>query len=264
MWSRELFVGRQFKKTTVSAVEIQKIIRAGLSERARETKVRKKESFAPSSIGYGNAKCPRYWYMAFEGKYVFEESSDEMALANMDNGTYVHDRLERVFKDSGSLVAAESELIMKDPPIRGYIDLLARVESGEIVVIEVKSAKDEIFSARVNTMKALDYHMYQILIYLKGTGKKSGAILYENKNDQTICIIPVEMTEENERIIDEALDWMRKVHKNWQDGPDGKNMPKRPYTKSKKECMYCPLKKECYENVPNGEVVIEPMEVAKF
>jgi len=257
-------VGKAFRKTAVSAEDIHKIIRAGLAEKARETKVRKKESFAPSSIGYGNAKCPRYWYMAFEGKYVFEESSDEMALANMDNGVYVHDRMERIFKDSGSLVAAESELIMHDPPVRGYIDLLARLDNGEIVVIEVKSAKDEIFRARVNTMAALDYHMYQILLYLKGTGKRNGAILYENKNDQTIVVIPVEMNEENERIIDEALDWMRMVHNNWKDGPDGKNLPKRPYTKSKKECKYCPLKKECYENLPDGEVQLLPMEVAEF
>lgn len=265
MFDRELTKGTSFRKGGVDPAEINNMIKAGYSALGREAKVRVKESFAPSSIGYGNATCPRYWYLAFEGKYVFDESgTDHMALANMDNGNEVHKRLAKVFEASGQLVSSESELIMSDPPVRGYIDAIIRVGE-EKVVVEVKSIKQEMFVMRANNMKAAPYHMYQILLYLKGANKKHGAIVYENKNDQSLLVIPVTMDEHNETIIEAALEWMRKVRKNWEDSTEeNDNLPTRPWTRRNKNCKGCPLFDECWNNLPDGNVTIEPMEVATF
>ena len=265
MTDRELTKGRTFRKFPFDPQKINDLVNAGYSAQARETKVRKKESFAPSSIGYGNATCPRYWYMAFEGKYVFDESNtDNVGLANMSNGVEVHTRLDKVFEDSGALVASEVPMTMSDPPVRGFIDALVRVDD-EIVVGEFKSAKQEIFVHRENTMSMAPYHKYQILLYLKATGKRWGFILYENKNDQSILVIPIEMDEENTKTIEDALEWMRTVYNNWVDGPDGKNLPMRPkrWTQRNKNCKGCPVFNDCWNNLGDGTVEIAPMEVVK-
>lgn len=265
MTDRELTKGISYRRFPFDPQKINDMVNAGYAAQARETKVRKKESFAPSSIGYGNATCPRYWYMAFEGKYVFDESgTDNVGLANMGNGVEVHDRLDKLFSAAGTLVASEVEMKMSDPPVRGFIDALVRVDD-EIVVGEFKSAKQEIFVHRETTMSMAPYHKYQILLYLKATGKKKGFILYENKNDQSVLVIPIEMDEENTKTIEDALDWMRSVYNNWKEGPDGANLPKRPkrWTQKNKNCKGCPVFNECWNNLGDGTVEMIPMEVVK-
>jgi len=267
MDNRDLTKGVGYRKTAISADEINQMVERGYSAKARETKVRKKESFAPSSIGYGNATCPRYWYMAFEGKYVFDESkTDNLGLAIMNNGVEVHSRLNQVFEDSGSLVASEIEMKMSDPPVRGFIDAMVRLDSGEVVVGEFKSMKTEMFQLRVNSMKPMPYHLYQILLYLKATDKQNGFLLYENKNDQTVLVLPVAMDDFNKKVINDALDWMRMVRKNWEDGPDGENLPKRPgrWTEKNKNCKGCPVFNECWNNLGDGNVDLPAMEVVKL
>ena len=265
MFDRELTKGnKSFRKGGVDPAKVNQIIEDGYAVSARETKVRVKQSYAPSSIGYGKATCARYWYLAFEGKYVFDESgTDNKALANMTNGTEVHARLNKVFEDSGALVESEMELRMDDPPVFGFIDAILNVDD-EHVVIEVKSAKSEMFNNYLIKQKGAAYHMYQILLYLKGTGLKNGALVYENKNDQSILTIPVSMNEYNEKAIEEALEWMRMVRKNWEDGKDGVNLPKRPWTQKNVKCKQCPLFDECWNNLPEGTVEIKPMAVADF
>lgn len=256
--------GVGYRKSGIDVAKIHEMIEAGYAFEKREDKVRQKQTFAPSSIGYGNATCPRYWYMAFEGKYEFVEQTDSMALANMSNGNSVHERLERVFENSGELVAKDVEMKMSDPPVRGYIDVLIRIND-EIIVGEIKSAKQEIFVHRANTMKPAPYHLYQILLYLKATNKKKGFLLYENKNDQSILIIPVEMDDFNEKVIEDALQWLRDVYANWETGQDGVNLPERPkgWSRRNKNCKGCPVFAECWDNLPDGNVKMLPMEVVK-
>lgn len=245
---------------------ITDMVEAGYQAGARVTEVRKKNSFAPSSIGYGSATCPRYWYMAFEGKYEFDESgTDNMGLANMSIGNEIHTKLEKLFEIAGTLVDHDVDMRMTDPPVHGFIDALIRLPNGEIVVGEFKSAKQEIFVHRQNTMQPAPYHRYQILLYLKATGKKRGFMLYENKNDQSILVLPIEMDAANEKIIDDALDWMRQVHKNWEDGPDGENLPVRPgrWTPKNKNCKICPVRDACWNQLGDGTVKMLPMEVAQ-
>jgi CRISPR/Cas system-associated exonuclease Cas4 (RecB family) len=233
-------------------------IEAGYLSQARANKFTKKVSFAPSSIGYNHARCARYWFMAFEGA-MFEESVDAMGIANMSNGTYAHERIQKVLEDAGILVAKEVEITLKDPPIRGYVDAMVRLD-GEILVGEIKTTRQEAFMFKQNSMKPSINHLYQILIYLRATGKQNGFLLYENKSDNTFLIIPVTMDERNSKILDDALDWLREVYLNSQEGA----LPTRPFTKKSKECKGCPLFKVCWDEKPDGEVEIKPMAVVKI
>lgn len=266
MGVRDIAKGKQFRGNAFSAKVIEELVERGLMAQVRETKVSKKESFAPSSIGYdGNSRCPRYWYMAFEGKYVFEETTDAMGMNTMLNGRYAGERFGEIFKASDSLVDLEVEVIMKDPPIRGFIDALIRIENEEgdqeVVVAEFKTTRQEIFVMRQNSMKPLPYHLYQLLIYMRATGKRRGFLFYENRNDLSFLVIPVEMNERYEKILDDALEWLREVRANWE--AEGDTLPTRPFTQKSKQCRTCPVFNECWNNLPEGTVTIEPMVVAK-
>lgn len=240
---------------------LNKIIEAGYMKHVRKPDILKKETFAPSSIGYdGNGRCPRYWYMAFEGKYVGKETTDAMGMATMLNGRLAGERIANIIGDAGALVATEVEVSMKDPPIRGYIDALVRVDD-EIVVGEIKTTRQEIFVLRQSTMKPLPYHLYQLLIYMKATGKKKGFLFYENRNDLSYLIIPIEWDEHYEQMLEDALDWLREVRANWE--AEGDTLPTRPFTQKSKQCKNCPLFDECWNNLPEGTVAIKPMVVAK-
>lgn len=248
---------RQFSQPFDSN-KLASAIEAGYLSQARESKFTKKVSFAPSSIGYSHARCARYWYLAFEGA-VFEESVDAMGIANMSNGSYAHERIQKVMEDAGILVAKEVEINLKNPPIRGYVDAMVRLD-GEILVGEIKTTRQEAFIFKQNSMKPSINHLYQILIYLRATGKQNGFLLYENKSDNTFLIIPVAMDERNTKILDDALNWLREVYENSQNGA----LPTRPFTKKSKECKGCPLFNVCWNEKSDGEVEIKPMVVAKI
>jgi len=218
---------------------------------------RAKKTFAPSSIGGYNGICPRYWYLAFN-QHDFADSNDALGIANMSNGTYSHSRIEKLLEDSGVPVDLESEMTYADPPIRGYIDIMIEWE-GEIVVGEFKTARSEAFAVRQASMKPSFQHLVQILIYLKATQKKSGFLLYENKNTQEFLVIPVEMNERNEALLEKVFEWLRAVYKNFEEG----ELPKRPFTRKSVICKGCAIKDWCWEQQPEGTVDMPAMEVPK-
>lgn len=259
MYDRNITRGIHFRKSGVNPSRINEIIQNGYKSIKREDKIRQKQTFAPSSIAYGHGTCPRYWYLAFEGKYEFKDNNDAMALANMENGIYFHDRFAKVLQASGKVISIEEEIIIESPPIRGFIDAIIDVD-GEQVVVEAKSSKQEWFVIKENSMKPSANHLYQIIIYIKGKGIKNGVLIYENKNDQSTIVIPVTIDEHNEKIVDQAFEWMREVYKNWQD----QNIPTRPWTQKNKNCKGCPLFDECWNSLPAGDMKMLPMEVVKL
>jgi CRISPR/Cas system-associated exonuclease Cas4 (RecB family) len=225
----------------------------------RESKFTKKETFSPSSLGYGNATCARYWKIAFDGA-DFVEKADAEGIAIMSNGTEGHARLEQVFEDAGILEAKEVEIKLQDPPIRGYMDLVINW-NGEKVIGEIKTTRTEAFQYRWTTGKPKENNLLQLLIYMKATGCRYGFLLYEDKNDQHFMIIPVEMTQENIDFMEESLDWLRKVRKAWEDG----EVPNRPYMKRNKICQKCPVFDTCWApDAPEATIEIEAMKVPKI
>jgi hypothetical protein len=212
-----------------------------------------KKTFSPSTIGYGHGNCSRYWFIAFTGA-EFEDQFDAMARANMDNGTAAHDRIQKVMAKTGVLKATEIEITHDDPPIRGFADAIIEW-NGKEVIGEIKTAKDEVFAMRRAEMKPSGNHLLQILTYMKIRKATQGFLYYENKNDQSILIIPVNVNERNKAIIEEVFEWLRTTYKAYTDG----TLPERPFTKSKSACVYCPVKKVCWKEMDEGEVFIPAM-----
>lgn len=219
-------------------------------------KFTQKKTFSPSSVGYGNATCPRYWHIAFDGA-DFVSTNDGKSIAVMANGTAAHARIQGALKESGFLVAEEVEVKLSDPPIRGYMDCMIRMDD-DTVVGEIKTTSEQIFALKQVSMKPSPNHLLQILIYMKATGKKKGFLLYENRNDLSILIIEVDFNERNEKILEDALEWMRMVYANW----EAQELPKRPFrSQTVKVCMNCPVNKVCWEELPEGTVKLPKMEV---
>lgn len=228
-------------------------------EQRRESKYTRKETFSPSSLGYGNATCARYWKIAFDGA-DFVEKGDATGVAIMSNGTEGHARLEQVFEDAGILEAKEVEIRLEDPPVRGYIDLIVNFQ-GDRMIGEIKTTRTEAFQYRWQTGKPKENNLLQLLIYMKAQNCDKGFLLYEDKNTQEFLIIPVEMNAENIAFMEESFDWLRKVRKAWEDG----EVPNRPFMARNKICQKCPVQLTCWaDDAPEATIKIEAMKVPKI
>ena len=218
-----------------------------------------KYSFSPSSFGYGQGNCPRYWYMAFSGAY-FIDTNDAQAVANMAHGTQAHERIQGIIEKMGGLVTdVETEIEIKNeyPPIRGFIDLVFKWD-GSPVIGEIKTAKQEVWDTRQAEMSPSANHLLQLLTYMKLKQIDEGFFLYENKNTQELLLIPVQMNDKNKAIIEGLFLWLCEVYDNFKDG----DIPMRPFTKTSYACKNCPIKKECWAG-ETGTVQIEAYEVQK-
>lgn len=255
-WSRNIH-GNTVRKRGAGgfdALDFAGIVEQAYLSTARPDSFKTKKSFAPSGIGYGSGTCPRYWFMAFSG-VDFEENTDALGMANMSNGTYVHERLQKLFESTDILQETEREVLLDSPPIRGFADLIINWEGNEVVG-EIKSIKQENYDAVKRSMTGVSYHVIQVLIYMKALGIRDGFLMYENKNTNEFLVIPISMTPRNKQYADYIFEWMTTVHENWKTGV----LPTRPFTKSSKQCKYCPIKKACWAG-PAGEIDLAPLEV---
>jgi CRISPR/Cas system-associated exonuclease Cas4 (RecB family) len=216
----------------------------------RGPKHTQKKTFAPSTIVYGHGECPRYWYLAFNGA-TFEDNTDAYGAANMTAGTLSHDRIQSAMMNSGiaktyindkNEKTTEFKVIHNDPPIFGYGDAMLDWE-GEEIIGEIKTMMSEAYEYRKKTNKPKTGHLVQLLIYMKILGKSKGALIYENKNNHDLMIIPVEVNDGYIKWINYAFDWMREVRKAWED----QTLPTKNYRNNSKVCKSCPVKATCLE-----------------
>lgn len=259
--ARAIIQGLKFKKnqTGFDASKLEKMLEDAYLMSRREDKFTQKKTFSPSTLAYGHGVCPRYWFLAFTGG-MFIENVDAQGIANMANGTQAHERIEALFDKLGIRLGNEIEILNDDPPIRGFADVEIEWE-GEAIIGEVKTTRQEAFLVRQTTMKPSPNHLFQILTYMKVRERNLGFLLYENKNSQEFLVIPIEMTEENKEIIDNAFDWMQRVYKSYTDG----QAPIRPYSKKVAVCKACPFSDWCWsDDSPEGVIEIEKMEVPKL
>lgn len=263
--SREFVKGFKFKKAGLDPAAIADIVEQGYLAKRRASGHIQKKTFSPSTIGYGHGTCPRYWYHAFSGAWFDESGTDAQGVANMETGTNEHANIQKIFEDAGLLEASEVEITIENPPIRGFLDAVINWE-GESVVAEFKTTRQDIFAFREASGKPAPYHLIQLLIYLRATGRKRGFLLYLNKNDQTVLVIPVELDETNEKILDDVFEWLRAVRQAW----ESDTTPERPFRKAKdgtpaenKICSACPVKRDCFA-AGDGMVKIARMELPKL
>ena len=235
----------------------------------QQPKFTKKKTFAPSSLVYGHGECPRYWYFAFEGN-IFESYNDAYDVANMNAGTMSHDRIQQAMLDSGVAKkfldekyfeetgkekdTTEFKVTHSDPPIFGWGDAMLEIENEEVVG-EIKTMKSESFEYYKNKGEPADYHVKQLIIYMKILGKAKGALIYENKNNHDLLVFPIEVTDQYKNWINTTFDWMKVVYKSWKD----KQLPQKNYRTNSKICKGCPVKAVCALAEP-GVVKINSLE----
>jgi CRISPR/Cas system-associated exonuclease Cas4 (RecB family) len=207
-----------------------------------------KKTFAPSTIAYNHGECARYWYLAFDG-VEFEDNSDAYGVANRTNGTLSHARIQQammdagianIYRDEDNQETTEFKIINQDPGIFGYGDVMLKWD-GEDVLGEIKTVPNEGFEYRKNTGKAKTGHLIQILIYMKILGKKKAVLIYENKNNHELLVIPVQVNDYYRKWVEDAFEWMRTVKKAWKD----RTIPQKNYRSNSKICKNCPIQKAC-------------------
>lgn len=249
------------QNTIFNAEEMIAKINSGYTV-SRGPKMTTKKTFAPSTIAYQHGQCPRYWYLAFNGN-IFDDYTDAYGVANMSAGTMGHDRIQKAMLDSGIAVpyindknekTTEFKVVANDPPIFGYGDVMLNWE-GEEIIGEIKTMMNEAFEYRKKTNKPKTAHLIQLLIYMKILGKQKGALIYENKNNHDLMIIPIEVNDGYRQWVDYAFNWMREVRKAWND----QTIPTKNYRNNSKICKTCPVKAAC-EEAGTGTIKIASLE----
>jgi CRISPR/Cas system-associated exonuclease Cas4 (RecB family) len=208
----------------------------------RVDKFTTKKTFAPSTIAFSHGECPRYWYLAFNGA-VFSDNADAYGGANMTAGTKSHERIQEAMGNvPGLLVESEFKITYNDPPIFGYGDVMLNWD-GEELLGEIKTMPSEGFEYRKNHGKPKTGHLIQLLIYMKILNKTKAVLIYENKNNHDLLILPVEVTPGSYYVqwVNQAFEWMKTVRKAWED----KSLPEKNYRSNSKICKTCPLQAAC-------------------
>jgi CRISPR/Cas system-associated exonuclease Cas4 (RecB family) len=242
------------KDTKLNSKKFVKTLNAAYQNTNTVKEFKQKKTFAPSTIGYGHGTCARYWFIAFNGA-EFTENIPAANIASMRSGTDAHERIEKLIESTGLLKQKEREIKNSNPPIRGFADVVLEIDNEEIIG-EIKTIKDQYFIQRKGEGTPSPSHLLQLLVYMKIEGADEGFILYENKNDNELLALPIQMSEKNEEYINYVFEWMEKVYSSYKDNV----LPKRGYTKSTWTCKSCPVSETCLEK-DLGEVKIENLKV---
>lgn len=241
------------KKSFINGEELIEKIRSGYTVN-RIDKFTQKKTFAPSTIAFSHGECPRYWYLAFNGA-MFEDNADAYGGANMTAGTKSHERIQEAMGNVPDfLIDSEFKITYNDPPIFGFGDVMLNWE-GEELLGEIKTMPNEGFEYRKNTGKPKTGHLIQLLIYMKIKKKGKAVLIYENKNNHDLLIIPVEVNDYYRNWTENAFEWMRTVRKSW----EKQELPTKNYRSNSKICKTCPIQKACAE-AGTGSVKISSLE----
>lgn len=240
------------KKSFLNTQELIEKINYGYIAK-RGPKHQQKKTFAPSTIAYSHGECPRYWYLAFEGA-VFEDNADAYGGANMTSGTKSHERIQQAMADAGILKDAEFKVTWQDPPIFGFGDVILDW-GGEDLLGEIKTMPSEGFEYRKAAGKPKLGHLVQLLIYMKILNKTKAVLIYENKNNHDLLILPVEINDYYVRWVNQTFDWMKTVRKAWEE----KKLPEKNYRSNSKICKTCPLRATC-DLAGKGDIKINSLE----
>ena len=217
----------------------------------RKASFKKRDSFTPSTLTYGAGKCPRFWYLWFEGNES-DVKTDWYSVANMDSGTDRHGRIEKAMESAGILVTNEERLSYVDPPISGRTDAIIKWNDMDILT-EIKTLNEDSFHYLNVKGEARKYHIEQLLIYMKILKKSFAFLVYESKNSHELSLFPVKLNEHYKNFINYFFDWMREVKKASDEGL----LPENPYRSNSKVCKGCDFETVC-RTKPKGDIKIAP------
>lgn len=216
----------------------------------------KKTGFSASSLGWNEGKCPRAWYIKFNGADVTEEVSF-FSRSSMFSGTARHEFLQECISSNENLsVEVEKEFKWSDPPLRGFIDIVVKDED-QSIPIEIKTCMSRAFEHRANNVDAKDYHILQILIYMEHLDSEMGYVLYENRDTFERVLVPI-MAKDYEGYTEYLMSWMRSVYSAFENNDPPKFFKGK--RSNSKICSQCPFKKEC-DSLPEGDAEIDLLEM---
>jgi CRISPR/Cas system-associated exonuclease Cas4 (RecB family) len=228
-----------YKRSFVDVDALSEKIKTGYTIK-RVSKHTQKKTFAPSTVAYGHGECPRYWYIAFDGT-TFSDSADAYGGANMTAGTKSHERIQEAMGNVPDfLVDSEFRITANDPPIFGFGDVILNVDGKELLG-EIKTMPNEGFEYRKAAGRPKTGHLVQLLIYMKILGKEEAVLIYENKNNHELLILPVVLNDYYIKWVNGTFDWLRSVRKAWTD----RTLPEKNYRSNSRICKTCPVKATC-------------------
>ncbi|MFZ9242570.1 MAG: CRISPR-associated protein Cas4 [Sediminibacterium sp.] len=232
----------------INSDEIIDSIKKGY-EAQRSDQFKKRDSFTPSGLVYGPGLCPRYWYLYFEGNQA-NNNTDWYGVANMDSGSDRHKRIQTAMKHGKILIDDEVVIKSEDPPLSGKSDALIVWNDKEIIT-EIKTVNENSF---MYMKKPRNYHIEQLLIYMKILNHSFGYLIYENKNSHELRFFPIRVNQKYKDFMKYFFDWMQRVRKSFVD----KQLPENPYRNKydNKTCKSCEFLKAC-EQKPVGDIKIE-------
>ena len=114
---------------------------------------------APSQIG----SCPRARYYARTGAPSDSTAVDARTRRIFDNGTGVHERLQRYLLEQGMLLMDEVPVVNSEYNIQGHTDGALKLSPSEIGILEIKSINSNGFS---NLKAPKEHHVMQGLSYI--------------------------------------------------------------------------------------------------
>ena len=83
--------------------------------------------------------------------------------------------------------------------------------------------------------------------------------MYENKNTQELCLIPISVNDRYIKIINDLFDWLREVRAAYEND----TLPERVGTKTSAMCKNCPVKNTCWKELEDGDVSIKKYVMSK-
>ncbi len=248
-------------QTPYSLKTLAGIIDTTYAAEATVDEPKQKLTFSPSKLVYGSGTCPRYWYGAFKGTDFYEEY-DAQSIDNMEAGRDGHERIQRNVAAATAALGSEIEvdIIAEDPPIKGFCDIVLKFE-GWTIPVEIKTTRTEVFAWRRAKNRPADYHVVQLLLYLHVLDLQYGLLMYEDKNDHSKLLMPVEMNAKNRIFTDYVLDWMRTVYKAYEED----TLPKKQVRSNAKICKSCPVSKWCDGESKEGvDIPLLKIDAEKF
>jgi CRISPR/Cas system-associated exonuclease Cas4 (RecB family) len=90
---------------------------------------------------------------------------------------------------------------------------------------------------------------------MKILNKTKAVLIYENKNNHDLLVIPVQINDYYIRWVNQTFDWMRAVRKAWEE----KKLPEKNYRSNSKICKTCPIQKTCAD-AGKGLIKIKSLE----
>ena len=233
------------------------VITSLVNERVVHDNEARKAEHAPGKIYPSSVhKCSRE--LCFELLGYEKPQMEPRILKIMDNGNFVHERYQKLWKDMGILVADEIPIKEENLRISGRMDALLNVEN-QIAIGEIKSSGNSPFTRMKDANKPDPKFVAQLQLYMHLANVDLGVIYIENKNDQDVLEFWITYDEEYCKSLFEKLNTVRKYADDKKIisrdlaasldsfGADEKKLYKGKYTQYAFYCRYCDYRDECYK-----------------